>query len=380
MTDKFDLPCSEQTLDISRVLLDRLVAAGYERVEPPILQDASHFLDLGGEEIRASLYFTSDRSGAELCLRPEYTIPICRAYLSAAGAGRPASFSSCGPVFRSSNAGPGEVIQASLESFGREDSAEADADVLSVALSAAEAAGSGPLSVRFGDAALLSAVFDALQLPPTWQRRVKRGLDKGESLGKILETAPGRPGDHSGVLAALAGANTADARALVDDLLAIAGIETVGGRSADEIADRYLTQVALRAAPAFSAERRVVLEQVFAVNGHPDAAASALRSLAADAQVDLGGALDAFENRNRAMATRNIDLNRLTFQGSFGRNLDYYTGFVFEARHPTVEAGPLIGGGRYDRLAQALGHPDPISAVGAAIWPDRIRSAAEMRS
>ncbi len=360
---------------MSRALLGRLVQSGYVRIEPPILQDAAHFLDLGGEDIRASLYLTSDRSGAELCLRPEYTIPICRAYLASPDAGRPAAFSCCGPVFRSRSGGQGEFVQAGLESFGRTDAPAADAEILAVALDAADSAGIGSLSVRFGDAALLADVLGALRLPPSWQRRLRRGLDRGEPLATILKDAPSGGADHSGVLAALAGANASGARALVNDLLAIAGIASVGGRSADEIAERYLAQVALRAAPSFSVELRAVLERFLAIAGHPDSAAAQLRHLAVDAKLDLGARVDAFEERTSFMAAHGVDLGNVAFRASFGRNLDYYTGFVFEARHPAVPEGPVIGGGRYDRLAQALGAPQSIPAVGAAIWPDRIETA-----
>ena len=77
------------------------------------------------------------------------------------------------------------------------------------------------------------------------------------------------------------------------------------------------------------------------------------------------------------MAAQGIDLGRLAFRTAFARNLDYYTGFVFEAYGSSPD-GPVIGGGRYDRLAQALGSVAPVPAVGAAIWIDRL-DAAEVR-
>ena len=70
-------------------LIAHLVAQGYERAEPAVLQPAPVFLDLAGEDIRGRLYITSDSSGAEFCLRPEYTIPVCRDYLAGPRAARP---------------------------------------------------------------------------------------------------------------------------------------------------------------------------------------------------------------------------------------------------------------------------------------------------
>lgn len=355
-----------------RALLDRLTHFGYDRIEPPVLQGASDFLDLGGEEIRASLFFTSDRSGAELCLRPEYTIPVCRAYLASRKAEGRSSFSYCGPVFRFRTDGPGEFIQAGLESFGRDDKPAADAETLWVALEAADAAGSGRLDIRFSDVALLTAVLDALQLPPNWQRRLKRGLDRGETPAEILAAASSDDRHHSGVLSAFAGVDESGARALVNDLLAIAGVATVGGRSADEIAERFLAQVALRGAAPFADEQRAVLDLFLAISGHPDEAVRALRALSDEAGLQLGALLDVFDERTGFMVAHGVDLDAVRFDARFGRHLDYYTGFVFEARNPAGTEGPVIGGGRYDRLAQALGHGESIPAVGAAIWPDLI--------
>ena len=351
--------------------------AGYRPIDPAIIQVASPFLDLGGEDIRASLYFTTDRAGAELCLRPEFTIPVCRAYLADGHAGAPARFSCAGPVFRFRSGEPDEFVQVGLESFGRTDTAAADAEILGLAIDAVSASECGPLDTVFGDAGLLTTLLDALQLPATWQRRLKRGLDKGQPPGAILAAAPSRAGDHAGVLAALAGTDEAGARALVDDLLSIAGIASVGGRSASEIAERFLGQVALRTAPAFGREQQAVLERYLAIHGEPDAAAADLRTLARDAGLDLGAALDLFEERISFMAVQGVDLRTTTFSGAFRHNLDYYTGFVFQARGLGTPGGPVLTGGRYDRLAQALGSTVAIPAVGAAIWADRLGSAGQ---
>src|SRR3569623_2337626 len=106
---------------------------GYVRVEPAILQPAEPFLDLSGEDIRKSLYLTSDPGGQELCLRPDLTIPVARDYLASDRAGRPAGFSYLGPVFRYRDGRPSQFLQAGVESYGRQDRAAADAELLALA-------------------------------------------------------------------------------------------------------------------------------------------------------------------------------------------------------------------------------------------------------
>ncbi len=348
-------------------LIAHLIAAGYPRAEPAILQSADVFLDLSGEDIRGRLFLTSDSTGAELCLRPEYTIPVCRDYLASSAAGGAATFSYLGPVFRQAQTGPSEFTQAGIESFGRADAEAADAEILGLALDAAHGAGAGPLDTLMGDTGLFNRALEALDLPAAWLRRIRRGHMRGQKLAAILDARPnGAVSDHSGVLAALGGADRDGARALVGDLLSIAGISSVGGRTAGEIADRFLEQASMHAGDGPPAEKRAALEQFLAIAGEPDECSGKLRSLARDARLDLNGALDRFDERLGFIAAHGVELSKLRFSAAFGRNLDYYTGFVFEAREP-AGASPVIGGGRYDGLLRRLGAARDIPAVGAAI-------------
>ena len=372
-------PASLQDDARASALLAHLVQAGYPRCQPALLQKASVFLDLSGEDIRGRLFLTSDASGAEFCLRPEFTIPVCLAYLASPLAGKPANYSCLGPVFRIRANAPGEFVQAGLESFGRTDLAAADAEILALALEAAQEAGAPQLSVKLGDAGLFARMIAVLGVDPVWQRRILRGHARGQSLDKILDAGAQKPdsADHSGVLAALEGADKQGARALVEDLLSIAGISTVGGRSAGEIADRFLEQSALKAGGGFPAEKRAILQRFLAIADEPDNALAQLRALASEAQLDLTAVLDEFDARLGFMTAHGIDLAHLHFATDFARKLDYYTGFVFEARDAArPDLKPIIGGGRYDRLLAGLNSGHQIPAVGAAIWMDRLLEPA----
>jgi ATP phosphoribosyltransferase regulatory subunit len=362
-------PCDRGSL-----ALQHLVEAGFERIEPAILQPASIFLDMSGEAIRGRLYLTSDASGAELCLRPDYTIPVCRAYLASPNAGAEAQFSYLGPVFRARAGQSGEASQSGLESFGRSDYDAADAEIFATAMEAAANAGAASLRVRLGDTALFDRMLRALDLPEIWLRRIRRGLAQGRSLDAILDETSFGPERQSGVLAALERADHEGAKALVQDLLAIAGINPVGGRTPGEIADRFLDQAALRSGANVPAEKRAVLKRFLAIRGNPDDASRQLQALATDASLDIASALNSLNQRTGFMAARGMDIEDFEFAAAFVRDLDYYTGFVFEAMERANAGGslPAIGGGRYDSLARRLGASMDIPAVGAAIWVDRL--------
>ena len=356
-------------------LLLSFAQAGYARAEPAILQPAEPFLDLSGEDIRKSLYLTTDLSGEELCLRPDLTIPVARDYLASDRAGQPAGFSYLGPVFRYRSGKASEFLQAGIESFGRQDRAAADAEMLALALEATSAFGVRDVEIRTGDVALFNALLDALNLYPVWRRRLVKDFNRKISLEQDLERlAAATTATHSeyeGVLAALAGSDRKAALAFVTDLMSIAGTTNVGGRTTAEIADRFLEQSTLKGG-ALSREAITVLKRFLSITGNPDDSIAELRALTADAKLDLTAAIDQFESRVGFMAARGIDVKQTRFSTAFGRGLDYYTGFEFELHHRGNGAEPLVAGGRYDGLMTQLGSAAPIPAVGFSVWVDAL--------
>jgi ATP phosphoribosyltransferase regulatory subunit len=141
----------------------------------------------------------------------------------------------------------------------------------------------------------------------------------------------------------------------------------------EEIAERFLEQAALGATAGLDAEQTAVLDRYLAIEGDPDEAAAVLRELAADAALDLSRALDSFEQRTGFLAARGVEVTQIRFAAAFGRPLDYYSGMVFELYDADGRVdGPLVAGGRYDRLMSFLGAPEPVPAVGFAAWADRL--------
>ena len=349
--------------------------AGYALAEPPVLQPAEPFLDLSGEDIRKSLYLTTDAAGEELCLRPDLTIPVARQYLASGQAGRPAGYSYLGPVFRYRGAAPSEFLQAGVESFGRLDRPAADAEMLALALEATRAFGVTDVEIRTGDVALFTALIDALGLYPVWRRRLMKDFNRKISLEQDIEqltvTSSTTRNEYEGVLAALAGSDRKAALALVTDLMSIAGASNFGGRTVAEIADRFLEQSTLKAG-ALPRDALAIIRRFLSIAGDPRDAITQLRSLASDARLDIAAAIDALESRVGFMAARGINTALTRFSTAFGRGLDYYTGFEFELHAKGNGVEPLVAGGRYDGLLTQLGSATAIPAVGFSVWVDAL--------
>lgn len=365
---------TQPTTSPDEALIGLLQERGYARVEPPLLQPAGLFLDLSGEDIRRRLYLTQGPEGTELCLRPEYTIPVALDHLRAGGVA--AEYCYAGPVFRHRSGESGEFRQAGLESIGRADIEAADADVLATALAGLAVFPPRELEIRVGDMGLFDAIAAALDVPVPLRRRIVLALAAGRPLDAALSPSEQRPGrsDYGGLLAAIEGQDPGGARAFVEDVISIAGIARVGGRSAAEIADRFLSKASQRSGP-MTASSRDILRRYLAIAAPLDRAIVAVTDLVRETGLSVAPALDRFARRADEIARRRIDLSRLGFAADFARNLDYYTGFVFEIRDSAYPDGRFVvaGGGRYDRLLHRLGATGAeMPAVGCAFWPDRL--------
>ena len=158
--------------------------------------------------------------------------------------------------------------------------------MLTLGLEATAHYGLGAPEIRVGDVGLFAALIAALDLAPAWRRRLIKDFNHKTTLAHDLDqlaisAAHARP-EYQGVLAALAGSDPKGAHALVTDLLSIAGITAVGGRSVGEIADRFLEQAALGAQTSLPQATRMLIEKFLAISGDPDEAAGELRGFAGD--------------------------------------------------------------------------------------------------
>ena len=375
----------------ARRLMAAFAQAGYERIEPAVIQPADLFLDVVGESLRARTYVFTDPDGAELCLRPDLTVPTCRLHLERhAEADARARYCYSGSAFRYQPVGAGlahprEFHQAGIESFAAPDRERDDAAVLGLIVAALREAGLSALRLRIGDLGLFAALIGALPMPERWRARLRYQFWRPEtfraelarlSSGKAPAAAASAvPGD---LIARLDPADPAGAEALVMAHLESSGIELIGTRSAAEIAHRLLAEAADRRERPLPAETAALIEAYAAVQAPARAAVDRLDALARSRAVDISAGLHAFARRLDLVERAGVNTADATFSAEFGRNLEYYTGFVFEVVAPGLgPKSPVAGGGRYDSLLAEVGAPANVPAVGASIHTERLLAALE---
>jgi ATP phosphoribosyltransferase regulatory subunit len=359
--------------EFSGRLLDEFAARGTARIDTPVIQPAAPFLDMAGEDLRRRIFLTESETGESLCLRPEFTIPVCLRHIANA-TGTPRRYCYLGEVFRQRREGDNEFYQAGIEDLGEIATASADARAVNDAMQILENLIPGrKLNVTLGDQAVFEAVVKALGLPGGWQKRLIQSFGNNAHLRQLLMTlaSPQAVSGLSPELIELLKQDEAALIAHIDRTMQKTGYSTNASRSPREIAARLKEKQSL-AETRLDGSALVLLTEFLSLELPLSEAAAALAGFADAAGLSMGLALATFEARAEAMADLGVDLTKVTYRAAFGRPLDYYTGLVFEVSRDNAV---LAGGGRFDRLMTLLGASEDIPAVGFSLWLDRIEQA-----
>jgi len=360
----------------------------YVPFDAPMLLPADVVLDRLGEDIRRRLLLVTAPDGRKMCLRPDFTIPVARSHIDA-GTGLAGRYAYAGLAFRFPASGEqtrssAEFYQAEagVENFGDPDAAAADTEVLSATIAALGATGLGELQLTLGDVGLFSAFVEAQALGPGWKKRLIGDFRRCETTKEILTSHEGSntATPQSALAQALAGMEESAARAMVEEVMAIAGTAPVGGRTTAEIAARFVAQAQFSRDRPLSAEITARLNRLLGLNAAPRQVVADLEELARETP-GLGPAVGALERRFDLLEAAGVDLGGATFSAGFAGRIEYYTGMVFEIRAAaSPQIGPIASGGRYDGFLTEMGAPSPVPAVGASVYVDRLIAALELKS
>jgi ATP phosphoribosyltransferase regulatory subunit len=362
-----------------------LAAQATLALDPPVLQPAALYLELAGEGLRKRAFMVEDPHGQDLCLRPDMTVPACRAALDLPEWRAAFAVRYQGLVFRrrdALNAGAAEFIQAGAEWFAPAGEMNArEPAIVAAAVEACRSAGAEPM-LRLGDVGVFAALVRSLGLPPHWSERLVRAFSRAGGPQGVINEAM-RPARAPSPLAQrLAGMSAEGASAALADVLADQGIELFGGRNLEEITARLRAEATHAHAPRPDPAALANLGAALEIEDAPDAALAKLARFESNGG-PLGAALARLEARWTELQ-RLAKPNGARFALNLGRGISYYDGFVFELEAPAL--GPranLGGGGRYDGLIHALAAAEnkqngakSWAAAGFALRPKRVADAA----
>ena len=388
---------------LTTILRDHFERFGYRGIDTPVLENLDLFLRKSGEEVAARMYsFT--HWNRKLCLRPELTASVMRAYVGhLRDRPLPVRVHYAGPTFRYEKPQRGryrQFTQVGIECIGASGPA-ADAEVLAAACGALDRAGLAGFRLVLGHLGVVLQLLEQLGIDEHGQNLIlgnmealaRRGADPDQVLPRILGLmGVGEAAELDGELieeddddsisllpSLLAEFGSEGAAHVASDLLARANLMLEGGtRSPEEIVSRLVAKAG-RPDPTDRVARAVdFIVQLQRLAGPPETAFGRIGALLAEHELDPAP-LREIERALALLPSYGVSRPEVVVDLSLGRGLRYYTGLVFELHAAAVGgvSSQIGGGGRYDDLVRSLGGREGVPACGFSFGLERIKLALD---
>jgi histidyl-tRNA synthetase len=378
------LPTEQARLaGLEALVLERFALAGYERLNTPVLEPVDLHERKSGAGIVSKLFELAGHASTRVCLRPELTAGIVRAYTAAEPApSLPWRVSHAGPAFRRESSDRldrlREFHQVGVERLG-DSGAAADAEVIWLADWTLSQAGVKGAMIRLGHVGLTLEILDRSGLPATAQAALVEMLSEAAAEGGDLGSI-GRGLDHFSEWLRQGSEREVEEIALpiataddggIDRLFRTLVPVITGRRAGHEIIHRLRRKWDLGHSWLEGLDR--VRDQVHALTELKGPALAILERLERDFEALAPDSVASIRALVHSLEQHGLDLDRLELDLGFGRGIGFYSQMIFEVIVPTP-GGPVevCGGGRYDGLARVLGSTRDDRGVGFAFGLERL--------
>lgn len=291
---------------------------GFLPLETPAVEYWEILSGKYGEEGEKLIYRFSDRGERDLGLRYDLTVPLCRVIaMHQNDIVKPFKRFQIQPVWRADKPGKGryrEFYQCDFDVAGTKDLL-ADTEVIQIAFEILEALGFHGYLIKLNSRKVLAGMIELSGAEASMEADICRAIDKLDKIG-------------------------------------ISGVE-------EELLQRGI-----------STEAKNKIINFMKIKGSIEEVLEETRKLFKDSKKAVQG-LDEISTIKENLSYMGVSLDRVEFDLSLARGLDYYTGPIFETVVCEPKIGSLSGGGRFDGLIGQYTGMD-IPAVGNSIGLERI--------
>jgi len=326
---------------------------GFILSEPDVLLDSDYVIQRSGENFRKLMFTFEDDTGKSMCLRPDLTVASCIKYLKDNSKANSKIFYS-GQAYRRSNNLKDKVIndQLGIEILGSKNKSTDDLKVLKTISSSIEKIKIKNTSIKVSDVSLFQKLIESLTIPERWKLRLKRHFWRPqyfEDLLKRLETNS----DIDPAAVELDKKRFAEMKNLDQS-------KEIANRKVSEILSRFDRKI--KDPRSFAENKKIVkiIRDFLKINCSINQLEKTLKNFVKKNKLSDGVFKDLSTIKNLSKIN-----SKTIFSVNLGRDMEYYTGIVFEIYNSSKKE--IARGGRYDGLLKSLGSKKNISAVGAAI-------------
>ena len=335
---------------LSEQIIKTFKSNGFVLSEPDVLLDSEYIIQRSGENFRKSMLTFENEDGKIMCLRPDLTVASCIKFLEKKSKSK---IYYSGQAYRRSDIKGSDLIndQLGIEILGSKNQLQDDFKIIKTILNSAEKIKSKKIQIKVSDIGLFKKLINSLDMPERWKLRLIRHFWRPTYFEELLD----RLDKNSDI-----DSDTFDTdKKRFYEMKKMEQNKIIAGRSISEILKRFDKKI--KDPRSFSEGKKIakIIRSFLKIN--------CKLTLLDEKLLDFVKKNNLKKNIFKEFKSiKNLKkLNQeVYFITNFGRNIEYYTGLVFEVFAGKKE---IARGGRYDDLLKSLGAKKNIPAVGAAI-------------
>ena len=335
---------------LSEIIIKTFKSNGFVLSEPDVLLDSDYIIERSGEKFRSSMLTFISEDGKTMCLRPDLTVASCISFLQKKSSSK---IYYSGQAYRRSNKKGSHFIndQLGIEILGSKNQTQDDYKVISTILSSVKKIKKKKIKIKVGDIGLFKRLINALDMPERWKLRLIRHFWRPTYFEELLKRLE-KNTDIDAVTFDEDKKRFYEMKKLDQDKI-------IAGRSISEILKRFDKK--LKDPRSFTDGKKIVkiIKTFLQINCKLSKLDEKLLDFAKKNNLKT----NIFKDFKSILSLKKINQDIL-FIANFGRDVEYYTGIVFEVFSGNKE---IARGGRYDDLLKSLGAKKNTPAVGAAI-------------
>ena len=335
---------------LSEQIIKTFKSNGFVLSEPDVLLDSEYIIQRSGENFRRSMLTFEDEDGKVMCLRPDLTVASCIKFLEKKSKSK---IYYSGQAYRRTNKKKSDLIndQLGIEILGSKNQLQDDYKVIKTILNSAEKIENKRIQIKVGDISLFNRLINSLDMPERWKLRLIRHFWRPKYFEELLKRLE-KNSDIDSVTFDTDKKRFYEMKKMDQD-------KVIAGRSISEILKRFNKKI--KDPRSFNEGKQIVkiIRSFLKIN----CKLSKLDKTLLDFIKKNNLKKNVFKEFKSIQNFKKLK-HKVNFITNFGRDIEYYTGIVFEIFSDKKE---IARGGRYDDLLKSLGAKKKIPAVGAAI-------------
>ena len=335
---------------LSEKIVKTFKSNGFVLSEPDILLDSEYIIQRSGENFRRSMLTFENEHGKVMCLRPDLTVASCIKFLEKKSKSK---IYYSGQAYRRTTKRSSDLVndQLGIEILGSKNQLQDDFKVIKTILNSAKNIKSKKIQIKVGDIGLFKRLINSLDMPERWKLRLIRHFWRPKYFEELLKRLE-KNSDIDSV--------TFDTdKKRFYEMKKMEQEKVIAGRSISEILKRFDKKI--KDPRSFNEGKKIVkiIRSFLKIKCQLSKLDNKLLDFAKKNNLKK----NIFKKFKSIQNLKKLN-HEITFITNFGRDIEYYTGIVFEIFSGIKE---IARGGRYDDLLKSLGAKKNIPAVGAAI-------------